>query len=63
MTEEKHVLSLRISPALYEELRLWAEEDHRSVNGQIEAILCECIKMKNQSNNFPPHAMQRRIRT
>ena len=30
---------LRISPELYEELRRWAEQEFRSMNGQIEFLL------------------------
>lgn len=30
---------LRIEPALYEELEAWAQQDLRSVNGQIEYLL------------------------
>jgi len=30
---------LRISPELYEELRRWADQELRSMNGQIEFLL------------------------
>jgi hypothetical protein len=34
---------LRISPALYDSLEAWAQQELRSVNGQIEYILKEAI--------------------
>ena len=37
---------LRISPELYEELRRWAEQEFRSVNGQIEFILRDAVRRR-----------------
>jgi hypothetical protein len=34
---------LRISPALYEALEKWAQQELRSVNGQIEYLLKEAV--------------------
>jgi hypothetical protein len=34
---------LRISPALHEELQAWAEQEFRSLNGQIEYLLKEAV--------------------
>ena len=42
----KKQIPLRLSPALYAKLAAWAQEDFRSVNGQIEYLLSECIKKK-----------------
>ena len=41
MAEKKQV-PLRISAKLFEEIAAWAEDDFRSVNGQIEYLLREC---------------------
>ncbi len=41
----KQVL-LRLAPSLYEEVAAWAEEDFRSVNGQIEFILSEAVRKR-----------------
>ena len=41
--EKKQVL-LRLSPSLWNELAAWAEDDIRSINGQIEYLLSECVK-------------------
>ncbi len=42
---------LRISPELYEELRRWAEQDFRSVNGQIEFILRDAVRKRKRSDD------------
>ena len=46
---KKQVL-LRLSPSLWEEIAAWAEDDFRSINGQIEYLLAECVK-KSVKNN------------
>lgn len=48
MAEKKTVL-LRISPKMWEEINKWAEEEFRSVNGQIEYILNESINRRKKS--------------
>jgi hypothetical protein len=40
MPESKRFL-LRLNPRLFEVLRRWADEDLRSINGQIEYLLTE----------------------
>ncbi len=40
----KKQIPLRLSSTLYAELMQWAEDDFRSVNGQIEYLLTECVK-------------------
>lgn len=42
---KKQVL-LRLSPSLWEEIAAWAEDDFRSINGQIEYLLAECEKKR-----------------
>ncbi|MCM1367245.1 MAG: hypothetical protein NC184_00295 [Roseburia sp.] len=46
----KKQLPLRISSALYAELERWAEDEFRSVNGQIEYLLNECVKKRRKKN-------------
>ncbi len=41
---EKKQVPLRLSASLYAELARWAEDDFRSVNGQIEYLLTRCVK-------------------
>ena len=42
----KKQIPLRLSAKLYAEIAAWAEDDFRSVNGQIEYLLTECVKMR-----------------
>lgn len=42
----KKQVPLRLSPSLYAEIARWAEEDFRSLNGQIEFLLTECVKRR-----------------
>ena len=44
----KKQIPLRLSATLYAELMRWAEEDFRSVNGQIEYLLTECVKHRKK---------------
>ncbi len=50
--KEKKQILLRISPTLWKELAAWAEDDFRSINGQIEFLLTECVRKRKKS--FPP---------
>lgn len=42
---------LRLSPKLWADLADWAEDDFRSINGQIEFLLTECVK-KRKNGKF-----------
>ena len=37
---------LRLSPSLWDDIAAWAEEDFRSINGQIEYLLTEAVKKR-----------------
>ena len=48
---------LRIDPGLYRELEAWAQQEFRSVNGQIEYLLQEAVgrrKRQAAGRNEPP---------
>lgn len=49
----KKQVPLRLSAGLWNELAAWAEDDFRSINGQIEYLLTECVKYrkKNRKND------------
>jgi hypothetical protein len=57
MNEEKENLSnsgkkqfaLRISKDLYTALTMWADDEFRSLNGQIEYILTDAVKKRRSS--------------
>ncbi len=44
--KSKKQVPLRLSPSLYAELSKWAEEEFRSLNGQIEYLLSNCVKKR-----------------
>lgn len=44
---KKQVL-LRLAPTLWQDLARWAEEDYRSINGQIEFLLAEAVRQKKK---------------
>lgn len=46
--KSKKQVPLRLSAKLYAELAAWAEDDFRSVNGQIEFLLTECVKHRKR---------------
>lgn len=48
--KSKKQVPLRLSPSLYDKLASWAEDDFRSVNGQIEFLLSECVKKRCGKN-------------
>ena len=41
--EERKSFLLRISPELWKELEAWAQDELRSVNGQIEYVLRQAV--------------------
>ncbi|HNZ83589.1 MAG TPA: Arc family DNA-binding protein [Sedimentibacter sp.] len=47
--KEKKQILLRLSSSLWEELAGWAEDDFRSINGQIEYLLNECVKNRKRT--------------
>ena len=46
MAEEKKQIPLRLSKPLYDALAAWASDEFRSVNGQIEYLLTECVRRR-----------------
>ncbi len=49
--KSKKQVPLRLSSALYAELAAWAEDEFRSVNGQIEYLLTECVKYRKKHSS------------
>ncbi len=49
MADQKKQVPLRLSENLYNALAKWAEDDFRSVNGQIEYLLTECVKQRKKN--------------
>ncbi len=40
----KKQMIIRLSPGLWNDIAAWAEDDFRSINGQVEYLLSECVK-------------------
>ncbi|HIY00778.1 MAG TPA: Arc family DNA-binding protein [Candidatus Blautia faecipullorum] len=51
----KKQIPLRVSASLYNELAQWAEDDFRSINGQIEYLLTECVRYRKKSGMDKMH--------
>ncbi|MBR6555374.1 MAG: PTS ascorbate transporter subunit IIC [Clostridia bacterium] len=49
---EKKQVPLRLSAKLYDAIAAWAEDDFRSVNGQIEYLLTECVKQRKKNGKY-----------
>ena len=46
----KKQIPLRVSDSLFKELSRWAEDDFRSLNGQIEFLLTEAVKERRKKD-------------
>lgn len=44
----KKQVPLRLSASLYDEIARWAEDEFRSVNGQIEYLLTEAVRRRKK---------------
>ena len=49
---QKKQVPLRLSPMLYAQIAAWAEDDFRSVNGQIEYLLTECVRQRKKNGKY-----------
>ncbi len=53
---KKQVL-LRLSSSLWEELARWADDDFRSINGQIEYLLTDAVR-KRRNKEFEQESQE-----
>ena len=49
---EKKQIPLRVSAKLYNAIAQWAEDDFRSINGQIEYLLTECVRQRKKNGKY-----------
>lgn len=49
---QKKQIPLRLSEELYAQIAAWAEDDFRSVNGQIEYLLTECVRQRKKNGAY-----------
>lgn len=50
--QKKKQVPLRLSEKLYNAIAAWAEDDFRSVNGQIEYLLTECVRQRKKNGKY-----------
>lgn len=50
--DAKKQIPLRLSVKLYAAIAAWAEDDFRSVNGQIEYLLTECVRQRKKNGKY-----------
>ncbi len=53
--KQKKQVPLRLTPKLYEAIASWADDDFRSVNGQIEYLLTECVRQRKKNGKPVPN--------
>lgn len=46
--KEKKQMILRLSSSLWNEIAQWAEDDFRSINGQVEYLLSKCVRERKK---------------
>lgn len=46
---QKKAIILRIDPKLWEDLNIWAKDELRSLNGQVEYVLREAVKKRKKT--------------
>ena len=50
--KDKKQIPLRVSAKLYDAIAAWAEDDFRSINGQIEYLLTECVRQRKKNGRY-----------
>ena len=55
----KKQMVVRLSPSLWNEIAAWAEEDFRSINGQIEYLLTECVRQRKKNGKYVSDTMDK----
>jgi hypothetical protein len=46
VADDKKGFLLRLPPALFDELRRWAEQEMRSINGQLEWLVRDALRKR-----------------
>jgi len=47
--DKKKQIPLRLAESLWKDLAAWAEDDFRSINGQIEYLLTQCVRERKKT--------------
>ncbi len=57
----KKQIPLRVSAKLYADIAAWAEDDFRSINGQIEYLLSECVRQRKKDGKYVSERLDEEI--
>ena len=49
---QKKAIILRIDPKLWKDLNVWAKDELRSLNGQVEYVLREAVKKRKSGKKY-----------
>jgi len=49
--KKRKAFLLRVRPDLYKEIEAWAQQELRSVNGQIEFLLTEAVRKRRRARD------------
>ena len=60
--KQKKQVPLRLSSKLYNAIAAWAEDDFRSVNGQIEYLLTECVRQRKKNGKYVSDSLDEPIK-
>lgn len=55
----KKAFLIRINPRLHKELEAWAEQEMRSVNGQIEYLLRDAVRRRRGASRSPDESEEK----
>lgn len=58
--KERKAFLLRMDPALYADLEAWAQQELRSLNGQIEYLLKDAVARRRKANPESPAEQKKR---
>lgn len=50
--KDRKQIVLRLSPELYDALAYWAEDEFRSINGQIEFLLTDAVRKAGRDKHL-----------
>jgi len=59
MANDKKQIPLRLSKELHDKIAAWAEDDFRSLNGQIEYLLSACVKQRSKNGSPIPEQFEK----
>ncbi len=59
--KSKKQIPLRLSSKLYNDIAMWAEDDFRSINGQIEYLLSECVRQRKKDGKYVSERLDEKI--